>query len=210
MKQPPIKAIYSPSDEPYLGNEHLLSSDQSIPPALQTNLEVARRTFGIEMSPLQKAGSALIPQGISIALSIRELVRQAYLYSAAILLRPLLERTSTIYWLGNHPDSLTHWHDGWPRRHQPSLEQLLSHFFPDRPGDDLDTYRGMLHKLVHADPQGAIYNILRRPDGDFVFPSGKIVDHSKMCSVLCITGELSLRHLVKMAERLFPTDGQRS
>lgn len=204
MRGREIKAVYDPSDEPYLGNEHVLSFDKSIPEALNKNLTVARRTFEVEMSAIQKAGSVLIPQGISIALSIRELVRQAYLYSAAILLRPLLERTSTMHWLMSHQDSVAHWHDGWPRKYQPSLEELLANFFPDRSEDHLETYRNMLHKLVHADPQGAIYNMLRRSNGDFVFPSGKIVDDQLMCSVLCITGELSLRHLVRMADQLFP------
>ena len=107
-----IKATYTPFDEPYLGNAHLLSFDKAIPPAMAANLAVARRTFGLEMSPIQKAASELIPQGISIALSIRELIRQSYLYSAGILVRPLLERTATIYWLRDHPTAVESWHNG--------------------------------------------------------------------------------------------------
>lgn len=49
-----------------------------------------------ELSRLQRAASQLVPGACSIALSIRELVRQAYLYSAMILLRPLVGRVGAL------------------------------------------------------------------------------------------------------------------
>ena len=199
-----MKAIYTPSDEPYLGNGHLLSFDKAIPPALAINLAVARRTFGLAMSPLQEAASEIIPQGVSIALSVRELVRQAYLYSAGILVRPLVERTATIYWLRDHPASVEAWSRGWSRKDQPTLEQLLSHQFPGHNNDHLAAFRKMLHKLMHADPAGAMFNMLKREDGQFVFPSGKITEDHKMCEFISIMGELHLRKLVLIAEDLFP------
>jgi hypothetical protein len=36
------------------------------------------------------------PQGISLALSIRELIRQGYLFAALVLVRPLIERAVRI------------------------------------------------------------------------------------------------------------------
>jgi hypothetical protein len=199
-----IKAVYTPFDEPYLGDEHLHSFDEAIPPAMVANLAVARRTFGLQMSPLQKAASEIIPQGISIALSIRELVRQAYLYSAGILVRPLVERTATVYWLRDNPQSVLAWHGGWSRKDQPTLEQLLTHLHPGHNNGDLGTFRVMMHKLMHADPAGAMYNMLQRSDGQCVFPTGKIVDDPKMCSFLGIMGEVYLRKLIVAAEELFP------
>ena len=62
----------------------------------------------------------------------------------------------------------------------------------------------MLHKLVHADPAGAVYNMLQQSDGQFVFPSGKIIDDPKMCTFLSIMGELHIKKLVLIAEELFP------
>jgi hypothetical protein len=85
---PAIEPVYLPHNEPYLGQPHLLAFDQAIPDAMRANLEVARRTFVKPLSSLQIAATEIIPQDISIALSIRELIRQAYLYSAAILIRP--------------------------------------------------------------------------------------------------------------------------
>jgi hypothetical protein len=83
MIRPDIEPVYLPPNELYLGQPHLLAFDKAIPAAMRTKLKVARRTFVKPLSPLQIAASEIIPQGISIALSIRELIRQAYLYSAA-------------------------------------------------------------------------------------------------------------------------------
>lgn len=203
MSHREIRAVYTPFDEPYLGNEHLQSFDHAMPPAMTANLAVARRTFDLKMTPIQKAASEIIPQGISIALSIRELVRQAYLYSAGILVRPLVERTATVHWLRDNPQSLIAWHSGWSRKDQPTLEQLLAHLHPGHNNSDLGTFRVMMHKLMHADPAGAVYNMLQRSDGQSVFPSGKIIDDPKMCSFISIMGEVYLRKLVVVAEELF-------
>jgi hypothetical protein len=78
MPQPAIESVYLPHNEPYLGQPHLLAFDKAIPDAMRANLEVARRTFVKPLSPLQVAATEIIPQGISVALSIRELIRQAY------------------------------------------------------------------------------------------------------------------------------------
>jgi len=51
---------------------------------MRTHTEVASRTFAGSLTPLQATETEIVPQGVSIALSIRELLRQAYLYSAGI------------------------------------------------------------------------------------------------------------------------------
>ena len=72
---PAIEPVYLPHNEPYLGQPHLLAFDQAIPDAMRANLEVARRTFVKPLSSLQIAATVIIAQDISIALSIRELIR---------------------------------------------------------------------------------------------------------------------------------------
>jgi hypothetical protein len=143
---PDIKPVYLPHDEPYLGQPHLLAFDKAIPDAMRTNIEVARRTFIKPLSPLQVAATEIIPQGTSIALSIRELIRQAYLYSAAILIRPLIERAGTIYYLRAHPAA---------------------------PADIQEAFRTMLQKLVHSDPAGSVYNMFDRHDGVSCSPAAR-------------------------------------
>src|SRR5712692_7773187 len=152
MPKPAIEPVYLPHNEPYLGQPHLLAFDQAIPDAMRANLEVARRTFVKPLAPLQIAATEIVPQGISLALSIRELIRQAYLYSAAILIRPLIERTGTIYYLQAHLDAVEAWRSGWPRRSRPSFDALLTVLHPRAASDSQDAFRTMLHKLVHSDP----------------------------------------------------------
>jgi hypothetical protein len=146
----------------------------------------------------------IIPQGISIALSIRELIRQAYLYSAGILMRPLAERTGTIYYLREHPKALEAWRRGWPRRSQPSLDALLAVLHPAASSDTHESLRTMMHKLVHSDPAGSVYNLFRRADGALVFPSGKVIDQPDACDFVSIAGRHYLERLIAIAVEIFP------
>jgi hypothetical protein len=202
---PAIEPVYLPHNEPYLGQPYLLAFDKAIPDAMRANLEIARRTFVKPLSALQIAATEIIPQGISIALSIRELIRQAYLYSAAILIRPLIERAGTIYYLQAHPDALEAWRNGWPRRSQPSFDDLLTAMHPGAPSDTQEAFRTMLHKLVHSDPAGSVYNMFDRHDGVPVFSSGKLVDQPQVCNLLSIAGRHYLQRLVAIAAQIFPS-----
>jgi hypothetical protein len=204
MQQRDIEAVYLPHNEPYLGQPHLLAFDKAIPPAMRANLEVARRTFIKPLSPLQIAATEIIPQGISIALSIRELIRQAYLYSAAILIRPLIERAGTIHYLRAHPEAVEAWRSGWRRRSQPSFDQLLATMHPSAPTDIQEALRTMLHKLVHSDPAGSVYNMFERHDGVPVFSCGKMLDQPWVCNLVSIAGRHYLERLVAIAAAIFP------
>lgn len=202
-----IKTVYQPHDEPYLGNEHLRSFDLAIPAALAANGAVARRTFGLQMSPLQQAASEIIPQGISISLSVRELIRQAYLYSAGILVRPLIERTAMVCWLRDHPAHVSAWHNGWSRKKQPTMNQLLTHLHPNYDEELRGQFRVMLHKLLHADPASAVFNLIEHYDGKPAFSSGRIYDEQTVCSFLSVMGERYLKRLAAVATEIFPDCG---
>jgi hypothetical protein len=155
---------------------------------MEVHTKVAKRTFAGSLSPLQVAATEIVPQGVSIALSIRELVRQGYLYSAAILIRPLVERTGTIRYLQRNPDAVNAWHSGWPRKAQPTFDNLLELLHPTVTGADQDVLRTLWHKLVHSDPAGSVYNMLTRGDGVPVFSSGKVIDHPILCDAVCNAG----------------------
>ena len=79
-----IPPIFMPDNEPYLGLKSVLWFDRIICWALDANSEVAKwtRDHAHSLGGLQRAACQIIPQGISIALSIRELIRQGYLFSA--------------------------------------------------------------------------------------------------------------------------------
>lgn len=203
MSRDPLP-VYLPHNEPYLGREILLAFDKSIPQTLQTNTKVAARTFRGQLSPLQVAATEIIPQGVSIALSIRELVRQAYLYSAGILIRPLVERAGTIRHLQGNPGAVELWRSGWPRKTQPTLQELLDLLHPGRQGSDYSILRELMNKLVHSDPAGSMYNMLKRSDGTPVFSSGKIIDAPDFCDAVCAAGMCYLKQLASTALEIFP------
>jgi len=91
--------VFTPENEPYLGRQSVFHFDQVIISCLEANAEIAAYTHKNELNDLQKAACQIIPQGINLALSIREMVRQGYLFAAAVLMRPLIERAAIISYL---------------------------------------------------------------------------------------------------------------
>jgi len=153
--------VFLPHNEPYLGHPALLEFDQIIPPAMQTNTRLAQGTFDRTLTPVEQAAAQLVPQAVSIALSIRELIRQGYLFSAGLLLRPLIERVGTVEYLRVHPEAVDAWHAGWPRKEQPSFQELLLATVQAESAspEGLRVFANMLHKLIHPDPSGGLWNI---------------------------------------------------
>lgn len=201
-----IEAVYLPHNEPYLGRERLLEFDKAIPMAMQRNTAVAARTFETKMSSLQAAVAEIVPQGISVALSIRELIRQGYLFSATILLRPLLERTALVFYLIDTPVSVDAWHNGWPRKDQPSLPKLLEHLLVRNGKSEnfgSEEVAKILHKVVHSDPMAAHWNMTER-EGRAAYSSGKNLDAPDVADFCATFGCRCLRYLVAAADEAFP------
>lgn len=197
--------VFLPHNEPYLGHPTLLEFDHAIPPAIQTHIRLSQSTFARDLSPLEQAAAQLIPQAVSIALSIRELIRQGYLFSAALLLRPLIERVGLVEYLRVRPEAVQSWRSGWPRRDQPSLQTLLETTSQIEAGsaDDLRFFSNVLHKLIHPDPAGALWNMITREDGKPAFSSGKILDDPAFCDFVSVTGSRFLSLVTRIAEDIF-------
>jgi hypothetical protein len=126
-RQNNIPPVFDPGNEPYLGLMSLLWFDRIICWAAEGNVRVASWTQLNRESliPLQHAACQIIPQGIGIALSIRELIRQAYLFSSLVLIRPLIERAAIISYLDVNPDDVVLWENGWKCRVRPSLAKMM-------------------------------------------------------------------------------------
>lgn len=188
-----------------MGHPTLLEFDRAIPPAIRTHIRLSQGTFDRDLSPLEQAAAQLIPQAVSIALSIRELIRQGYLFSAALLLRPLIERVGLVEYLRVHPEAVQSWHNGWSRRDQPTLQILLEVASQTEVGsvDDLRFFSNVLHKLIHPDPAGALWNMIAREDGKPAFSSGKILDDPAFCDFVSVTGSRFLSLATRFAEDIF-------
>jgi hypothetical protein len=75
---------------------------------------------------------------------------------------------------------------------------------PAAPADIQDAFRTMLHKLVHSDPAGSVYNMFERHDGVPVFSCGKMIDQPQVCNLVSIAGRHYLERLVAIAAEIFP------
>lgn len=199
----PPSTVSSPDDEPYLGNEQVHVFDLTIIRAMQVLNEAGDRTFATSMTPLQSAAAEIVPQGVSIVLSIRELIRQAYLYPAAILVRPLVERTGMVQHLVMNPKAVDAWHAGWPRKSQPDFQMLLGLVDSTSSVDEKEITRQVLHKLVHSDPQGSKFNMFARDDGSLAYASGKEIGQPKRVEAISKMACKCLRQLTATSVALF-------
>jgi hypothetical protein len=134
----PTPAVFSPDNEPYLGRQALLVFDKEIPFSLWVSSHIAAytRSNRERLTDLQRAACQIVPQGINLALSLRELIRQGYLFAALVLVRPLIERAAIISYICDHPEAIEQWKDGWRFRQRPSLNTMLRCMAPS--GVDAD------------------------------------------------------------------------
>lgn len=148
-----------------MGHEAVCVLDQLIVVCLKANSRTAPRTHEIEKNDLQWAACQLIPAGISLTLSIRELVRQGYIYGALVLLRPLAERAVTIRYLQKFPDNIDLWTRGWSHKERLNLAKMFNEIagseFPNC-GPEITR---SLNSLIHGDPASAMWNLVKTGDG---------------------------------------------
>jgi|SRR5271166_176442 len=206
----------SPIQDPYLGREALFLFDNLISGAMAVNQRAAAWTHGRQLTRLQRAACQIIPNGFSIALSIRELVRAGYLFSAEILLRPLIERVAVISYLVDTGDqALDLWEQGWPHKTRPPLSKMLdsikeySEF--DRESISLvrlqEVMRQMtkhFNSIIHADPDGLDTNIGLTVNKSIGYLSGASVHNPEKCDYICYQAVTYISLLVKRAADIFP------
>lgn len=202
-------SIFTPDNEPYLGRESVFQFDNMILVAMEQNQRIAPWTHGRDLTPLQWAGTELIPHGFSIALSIRELVRQGYLISTEILLRPLIERAAVISYLSETPSALPLWENGWPHESRPSLRKMLTVMLGNKRTvkENEDLARQVtqhFNSLVHADPQGARYQSIRTADGLRGYSASKSLADTERCDEICFQAAMYLIVLTLRAVAIFP------
>jgi hypothetical protein len=206
----------SPIQDPYLGRETLFLFDNLIIGAMEVNQKVAAWTHGKELTRLQRVACQIIPNGFSIVLSIRELVRSGYLFSAEILLRPLIERVAVISYLreiGN--DALDLWEQGWPHKTRPPLSKMLGSIKEyaefDQQSNSVvklqEIVRQMtnhFNSIIHADPDGLDTNIGVTVNGTLGYLSGASVHDPAKCDRICTEAVTYTSLLMKRAVDIFP------
>lgn len=201
--------VFTPADEPYLGRQSVRALDEMIVRFLEAQRTIADWTRANDLTPLQRAASELIPSASSVALSVRELVRQGYLLSALILTRPLMERTATISYLVEHPHAVALWAEGWPHKSRPALgarlDALMGPAAPGRPSKrDVAQLLDRYNSLVHGDPAGALHGAIVMSDGSAGYTVGKDVGSPRRADEVCHETAMWLVVLVGRCEQAFP------
>lgn len=123
--------ILTPDNEPYLGLQELLTLDHVIIATMNEMSRAKKYTYLQDISSYQKAAILIIPSGVSLTLSVRELIRQGYLHGALTLIWPIIERTITIKYLRKHPEALDEWEQGWKYSKRPKLKDMISALYSD-------------------------------------------------------------------------------
>jgi hypothetical protein len=202
MKKKPV--VFTPGNEPYLGRRSLHAFDELIVACMKSNALVAPYTHQIEKSDLQTAACQIIPSGISLSLSVRELVRQGYLYGALVLMRPLAERAMILLYLHRFPEAVSIWTRGWSHKERPSLSEMFNRIggakFPNC-GPEITR---SLNSLTHGDPASAMWNLIESDDGEMRHPVSKILNRHDLCDRVAGDAAAWLAMLVAMMYAIFP------
>ena len=180
--------IYTPGNEPYLGRELLFQFDNLICSCLELNSKCAPASHGGSLSRFQRALCILVPQTITLALSIRELIRQAYLFGAKVLVRPLTERAVTILYLSRNAIALQIWDDGWKYNKRPKLQEMVEYLNKELLQGAFASLKGFAHELnsaAHGDPLSAKWNVILGDDGAPVFPVSKNLSSPQLADEIC-------------------------
>jgi hypothetical protein len=202
--QPP--AVFTPANEPYLGRQSVYHFDQVIVSCLEANARVAAYTHAHahQLSDLQKAACQIIPQGINLALSTRELVRQGYLFAAVVLMRPLIERAAAISYLHERPDQVSLWQRGWRHRERPSLATMLATMSGEADIEQAMQICRTFNHIVHGDPVGSSFNVVELTSGRMGYSVGKALTEPELCDFICFQSYCYLIVLMSRTAGCFP------
>jgi hypothetical protein len=204
-----IPLVFTPDDEPYLGRNLLLHFDQLISSAMEQNAFTAPRSHGRALSAQQEMAGQVIAQALSITLSIRELIRQGYLFGAHVLLRALVERAVILLYLHLHPTEIERWKRGWNQGDAPGLAKMLDaikakqQLHTSVSGRDLTA---AMNSLLHAKPDSAPWNMVPLGDRSAGHAVSKILNRPDLCDELCANAIPWLAVVQGMMAAYFPDD----
>jgi len=130
----------------------------------------------------------VIPQALSIGLSIRELIRQGYLFGARVLVRPLVERAAILLYLNLYPEGIGAWNRGWNQGDAPGLAKMFEKIQTAQGSDTVFLGRDLtasMNSLMHAKPDSAVWNLVPTGDAEMGHAVSKILNRPDLCDELC-------------------------
>lgn len=181
--------VFHPGNEPYLGREMLYHFDQLISSCLEQNASIAPKTYNISLLERQQMACIVIPQSISIVLSIRELLRQGYLFGAKVLFRPFVERVSILLYIHECPEEIEKWKRGWKHNDAPSLAKMTE-VIQERL-KRTEKIKGFqftdeMNAMLHGRPESALANLIAIDNEHAGYAVSKILNRPDLCDEICI------------------------
>ena len=121
-------------------------------------------------------------------LSIRELIRQGYLFGAHVLVRALVERAAILLYLHFYPEEIGCWSRGWEQKEAPGLAKMFDAIQakqgrnPRVRGRDLTA---SMNSLLHAKPDSAPWTLISTGGDRVGHAVSKILNRPDLCDELC-------------------------
>jgi len=183
-----MPVVFTPDNEPYLGRNLLFHFDQIISSAMEQNAATAPQSHGRALTDQQRMACQVIPQALSIMLSIRELIRQGYLFGAHVLARSLVERAAILLYLHLYPEDVEKWNRGWHAGDAPGLAKMFDAIQKKQQRDTPVRGRDLtasMNTLLQAKPDSAPWNLVAMGEGRFGHAVSKILNRPDLCDDLC-------------------------
>ncbi|ARC95127.1 hypothetical protein B6A42_27340 (plasmid) [Vibrio coralliilyticus] len=202
--------VFGIDDEPYRGRELLTHFDKMLVMCtdkimLLPRLSTSNAQELESLSPQQRMALQLTNQTLNLAFSLRELIRQGYLFGALTLERSLAERAVILLYLKDKPGDIKLWEAGWNTNHNnkklraPSFAKMIAVV-----GDG--KFKGAtsgLNDIVHGKPasifRGAIVG-----NSCYTASPSKTLNNTKECDELCASVTSWLVCLLAMICHFFP------
>lgn len=192
---------FKSENEPYGSLQAIYQLDEALQSARRTVRTLAVLTQREDLTPVESAVIGLIPTSISIAASVRELIRQAYIPAAKILLRPLWERTAVVDYIVNEPDGLRKWLAG----KRPPLRGLLRRLGNPTEADHeiIRLIVADFHSVVHADPDACQKFLSKDNFGNDVYSAERSLGVDEAVEEISASAFAALTFLESNAKRAF-------
>jgi hypothetical protein len=174
---------------------------------MELNAIVAPRSHERSLSDSQRMACQVVAQALSIALSIRELIRQGYLFGGHVLIRALAERGAILLYPCLYPGEIGKWNRGWEHNDAPSLakmfEKIQAKQQPGSPirGGDLTA---PMNSLLDSKPDSARWNAVSLEEGKLGHAVSKILNRPELCDELCTNALPWLVVVTTMMAAYFP------
>jgi hypothetical protein len=204
-----LPIVFTPDNEPYLGRTLLFHFDQLIISAMKQNSVTAPKSDDGILTDHQDMACQVVAQALSITLSIRELIRQGYLFGAQVLLRPLVERVTILLYLDHYPNDIKIWKEGWHQNDAPGLAKMFNKIqvsqqrHPMTSGAELTAE---MNSLLHGKPDSASWNLIPLGATGLGHAVSKILNRPDLCDGICADTIPWLATLLGMVATYFPAE----